>query len=52
MPITSPRASTSGPPLLPGLIAASVWMRLLIVPVSVSMLRPVAETIPAVTLFE
>ena len=26
MPITSPRALISGPPLLPKLIAASVWM--------------------------
>ena len=52
IPITSPRASTSGPPLLPGLIAASVWIRLLIEPVSVSMLRPVADTMPDVTLFE
>ena len=29
IPMTSPTASSSGPPLLPGLIAASVWMRLL-----------------------
>ena len=28
MPMTAPVASSSGPPLLPGLIAASVWMRL------------------------
>ena len=27
MPMTAPEASSSGPPLLPGLIAASVWMR-------------------------
>ena len=26
IPITSPAMSTSGPPLLPGLIAASVWI--------------------------
>ncbi len=26
MPITSPRALISGPPLLPKLMAASVWM--------------------------
>ena len=26
IPITSPAASTSGPPELPGLIAASVWI--------------------------
>ena len=36
MPTTSPRRLNSGPPLLPGLIAASVWIR----PV---MGRPVAE---------
>ena len=28
MPMTLPPASRSGPPLLPGLIAASVWIRL------------------------
>ena len=28
MPITLPRASSSGPPELPKLIAASVWMKL------------------------
>ena len=27
MPTTAPRASSSGPPELPGLIAASVWMK-------------------------
>ena len=27
IPMTSPAASSSGPPLLPGLIAASVWIR-------------------------
>ena len=27
MPMTAPVASRSGPPLLPGLIAASVWIR-------------------------
>ena len=39
MPMTRPFASSSGPPLLPGLIAASVWSR----PVSVSG-RPVASS--------
>ena len=29
MPMTLPLGSSSGPPLLPGLIAVSVWMRLL-----------------------
>ena len=50
MPTTSPAESTRGPPELPGLRAASVWMRL-------SMRRPVCErnerpralTTPAVT---
>ena len=28
MPTTSPRMLSSGPPLLPGLMAASVWMKL------------------------
>ena len=28
MPMTLPLGSSSGPPLLPGLIAVSVWMRL------------------------
>ena len=27
MPISAPRTSTSGPPELPGLIEASVWMK-------------------------
>ena len=27
MPISSPREFTSGPPELPGLMAASVWMK-------------------------
>ena len=27
MPMSSPCASTSGPPELPGLMAASVWMK-------------------------
>ena len=30
MPTTAPVASTSGPPELPGLIAASVWIRFVI----------------------
>ena len=53
MPMTSPSASSSGPPELPGLIAASVWMRLLrIVSLSVVIVRPLADTIPLVTEFE
>ena len=51
MPITRPCASTSGPPELPGLIAASVWMTsssALPVLVPTSRCRP--EMIPRVTL--
>ena len=52
MPTTSPCASRRAPPELPGLIAASVWMRLLIwVPSWTWMVRPNAEMIPAVTEF-
>ena len=50
MPMTLPLGSNSGPPLLPGLIAVSVWMRLVRTsPVSTGMLRPSAEMIPLVT---
>jgi len=50
MPMTPPRASTSGPPLLPGLSAASVWMTLSTRwPVMLRRLRPRALTTPAVT---
>ena len=50
MPMTLPLGSNSGPPLLPGLMAVSVWMRLLRTsPVSTGMLRPSAEMIPLVT---
>ena len=54
MPMTLPSASRSGPPELPGLIAASVWIRLLsgLVEPSVVIERPVAETMPLVTEFE
>ena len=54
MPMTLPSASSSGPPELPGLIAASVWIRLLsgLVEPSVVIERPVAETMPLVTEFE
>jgi hypothetical protein len=53
MPMTLPPASSSGPPELPGLIAASVWMRLVSVsPSSVVIERPFADTIPLVTEFE
>ena len=50
MPTTLPPASRSAPPELPGLIAASVWMRLrMLVPSSTVISRPKAEMIPAVT---
>ena len=47
MPITSPSASTSGPPELPGLIAASVWIAPAIWnAVSPEIERSTAETTP------
>jgi hypothetical protein len=50
MPMTAPVASRSGPPLLPGLIAASVWMRFVSCTVAlIATVRPVAEMIPVVT---
>ena len=50
MPTTAPEASASGPPELPGLMAASVWIRLLIrVPLSTWMSRPLPDTMPLVT---
>ena len=49
-PITSPRESTSGPPELPGLSAASVWTTSSIRrPLYARRLRPSALTTPAVT---
>ena len=49
MPTTSPLRLNSGPPELPGFTATSVWMK----PTrsSPGMERPVALTMPAVTLF-
>ena len=52
IPITSPRAFSNGPPELPGLIAASVWMKLTRLsgsPVIALLERPVALMIPVVT---
>ena len=47
MPITRPRASSSGPPELPRLIAASVWIASLIEKsVSASIVRFLADTTP------
>ncbi len=58
MPMTWPAMSTSGPPELPGLMAASVWMKrwnwarsMLPAPGS-SMARFLAETMPAETVWE
>ena len=49
MPITRPEASISGPPELPGLIGASVWIASLIEkPFGDWISRWTAETIPAV----
>ena len=47
MPITWPSMLNSGPPELPRLIAASVWMKSSYGPWRMS--RPRAETMPAVT---
>ena len=50
MPITSPSASISGPPELPGLIAASVWITCEIEkPLGAWIWRCRAETMPLVT---
>ena len=49
-PITRPLPSSSGPPELPGLIAASVWIASAIgKPLGASIVRPSAETMPVVT---
>ena len=49
IPTTSPCASTSGPPELPGLIAASVWIASGIVTLDSWISRPSALTTPFVT---
>ena len=51
MPTTLPEASARGPPELPGLMAASVWMTFSIGPAALwpRMERPSALTTPAVT---
>src|SRR3989449_4399070 len=48
--MTSPRRFTSGPPELPGLIDASVWMKFSYVVIPTSD-RPVALTTPTVTVW-
>ena len=47
MPMTSPREFSSGPPLLPGLMGASVWIQ---VPGPAASKGPTALTMPLVTL--
>ncbi len=50
MPITSADDDTSGPPELPGLSAASVWITSSMVrPLTERIERPSADTTPAVT---
>ena len=50
IPTTAATVVTSGPPELPGLSAASVWMMFSICrPVLARIVRPVALTTPAVT---
>ena len=49
IPMTAPLVSTSGPPLLPGLIAASVWIRSLRLPLVSVIVRSTPETTPTVT---
>src|SRR5437879_2210711 len=50
MPTSSPRAFTSAPPELPGLIAASVWMKSSYSAMP-TLARPTALTIPIVTVW-
>ncbi len=47
IPTTSPRSLNSGPPELPGLMGASVWMKSSYGPAPIA--RPLALTMPAVT---
>ena len=49
-PITSPCSFSSGPPELPGLSAASVWIApVIFAPSSAEISRPSAETMPLVS---
>ena len=51
MPTTSPAASSSGPPELPGFSAASVWMAWATVnPFGASIVRSTPETMPVLML--
>ena len=49
IPMTLALASASGPPELPGLIGASVWMRPVSLPTGESISRSRPLTMPAVT---
>ena len=50
IPMTLPRESNSGPPELPGLMAASVWMPpVIVLPFGDCISRSVAETTPVVS---
>ena len=51
MPIARPSPSISGPPELPELIAASVWIRSCSSPIGVGTVRPSALTMPVVTVW-
>ena len=50
IPTSSPRVLTSAPPELPGLMAASVWMKSSY-SANPTFARPVALTMPAVTVW-
>jgi hypothetical protein len=52
IPTRSPRELSSGPPELPGLIAASVWIIGTSMRPIVWRSRPMAETMPVVTVLE
>ena len=51
MPMARPSRSISGPPELPELIAASVWIRSCSSPIGVGTVRPSALTMPVVTVW-
>ena len=51
IPISTPSIFSSGPPLLPGLMAASVCTRSVNAPSLLRMVRPRAETTPVVTVW-
>src|ERR1700748_399297 len=49
MPITWPRRSKVGPPEVPRLMGASIWMKVVYCWVESRLLRPSEDTMPAVT---